>query len=269
VVLAAPAATAQVKTLKMPPPAADSATKQAREDTAKLFLKGGPATGDVAQGSIATCPLASLLAALAHVPNGRKFLQGMVAEHPAVVVTDLSGVAGDLDSPPKDNKILSKRYFSVTLAGQLVEVSDVFYTDDADRNWSRIYMQSLTNALWPPVIEKAYAALEGSYQKLNNRTLTANQVWRDVVGSDPEILAVTDQTDLPSIRTALAGAPKVPTIAASRDDAPKVTSWHGFAVLGVHDSTVELYDPGQGDETVKLSLQEFRSNFKAILHGSP
>jgi hypothetical protein len=169
---------AQVKTLKMPPPAADSRTKNAREVTAKLFLKGGPAPGDVQQGSLATCPLASLLAALAHTPNGRKHIQGMVAEHPAAVVTDLSGVAGDLDSPPQGNKILSKRSFTVTLGGQSIEVSDVLYTDDADRNWSLIYMQSLTAALWPPVIEKAYAVLEGGYDKLNNRGLTADKFGR-------------------------------------------------------------------------------------------
>jgi hypothetical protein len=89
------------------------------------------------------------------------------------------------------------------------------------------------------------------------------------VGSDPEILTVTDQTDLSSIRTAAAAAPKVPTTAASRDEAGKVTGWHGFAVLGIRDSTVELYDPGLGEETVKLSLKEFRSNFKAILRGNP
>src|SRR5689334_18328170 len=63
VVLAAPAAVALTKTLKMPAPAGDSSTKRAHEVTAKLFLKAGPAPGDVAQGRIATCPLASLLAA--------------------------------------------------------------------------------------------------------------------------------------------------------------------------------------------------------------
>ena len=124
-------------------------------------------------------------------------------------------------------------------------------------------------ALWPPVIEKAYAVLEGSYEKLNNRGLTAEKVWKAVMGSDPEILPVTDRTDLSGIRTAAAAAAKVPTIAASRDDAKKVTGWHGFAVLGVRDSTIELYDPGLAEETVKLSLTEFRSNFKAILSGSP
>lgn len=267
VLVATPGVVARLtKTLKMPPPAADSKTKQARLVTWDLFRKQAPATVDVKQGGLANCPIASILAALAHTESGRQRIQGIVAEHPGAVVTDLSGVAGELDSPPKDNKIVSNRYFSVTLGKTSFEVSDVLYTDDADRNWDPIYMRSPTEALWPCVIEKAFAVREGSYQKIDEEDL-ANAFWTVLVGSDPEVLLITDKTDLAEIRTAVAAAAKVPTIGASRDDATKVEPWHGYAVMRIQDSTVELYNPY--GKTEKISLKDFRSNFKAILRGNP
>lgn len=268
VFLAAPGVMAKVvKILKMPPPAVDATTKQAREVTSNLFNKSGPTPGDVQQGSLANCPVASILAALAHTENGRKRIQSLLAEHPAAVVTDLSAVAGELDSPPKDNKIITKRYFTVTLEKTSPEVSDVFYTNDADRNWSLIYMRSPTDALWPSVIEKAFAVRAGSYEKLDEQD-SANVFWKVLVGTDPKVLPIDQQTELPVISATAKAAAKVPTIGASRDDATKVSSWHGFAVLGIQGTTLELYDPAKA-KILKVSLKDFRDNFKAMLSGIP
>ena len=46
-----------------------------------------------------------------------------------------------------------------------------------------------------------------------------------------------------------------------------MTPWHGFAVLGMKGSEIELYDPHA--KTVHLSLEDFRDNFQSILFGNP
>jgi hypothetical protein len=261
---------ANVKTLTMPPLAAEpKADKEAHEVTRDLYKGSAPATRDVEQsGNLSNCPIASILAALAHTPTGQQHIQKMIVGHRGTVVTDLSGVAGDLNSPPKDNKIISQRYFTVKLDNKSVDVSDVFYTFE-DRDESLIYMRSPTRALWPSVIEKAYAAREGSYDKLSGVDITANEFWKVIVGKDPVVLPITDKTDLSEIRTVAAAASKVPAIGASKAKGTKrVTSWHGLAILGIHDATIELYDP-MSRETIKLSLKEFRDDFQAILSGEP
>ncbi|WP_174624646.1 C2 family cysteine protease [Candidatus Methylobacter favarea] len=268
-IFAAPGGISQVKALKvlkMPTPAHDNSTRNAHEITFDLYGKGGPAIKDIKQGSLANCPIASILAALAHTPIGRKRIESMIAEHLIPTTTDLSGVAGFLDSPPKGNKIISKRYFTVTLGEKSIDVSDVLYTDDADRNWSLLYMKSPTDSLWPCVIEKAYAVMEGdSYDNLDKEELSANKVFKVLVGSEPDAFSVDDTTDPGKISKALANAGKTPTIAASRDEATGVTGWHGFAVLNLNDSKIELYDPAKA-KTLHISLKQFRRDFKAILY---
>jgi hypothetical protein len=126
----------------MPPPAGNG-TYYVHSFVTTLVSKNGPVVDDVQQGALANCPIAAILAALAHTESGRKRIAGMVSESTAAVETDLSGVASKLDNPPKNNKITTNRYFTVSL-GNAIEVSDVLYTDDADANWSPIYMKSPT-----------------------------------------------------------------------------------------------------------------------------
>jgi hypothetical protein len=249
----------------MPPPLPDGmgTTKVASQVSWSLFAKGAPAVDDVRQGGLADCPLAALLAALAFTPSGRKHLLGVVTEHGGIVETDLSAVASQLDDPPPGNKITSNRYFSVTLGGKTFEVSDVLYTDEST-DPIPIYMKSLNRLLWPGVIEKAYAEKEGGYAALEG--LTANVVWETVVGSKAGGFPVTAQTEKAQIEGAAKNATKIPTMAASADAAAAVTDWHGFAVLGMQGAKILLYDPAKvRRETV--SLEDFRKNFKAVLHG--
>src|SRR2546427_7924441 len=60
------------KKLGMPTPAKGAETKLVRDATWDLFGNGQPALGDVLQGALANCPLASLLSALAYTSVGRK-----------------------------------------------------------------------------------------------------------------------------------------------------------------------------------------------------
>ena len=255
-----------VKRLKMPAPGGDNATKNVHDVTWDLMKS--PVLGDVKQGRLYNCALASILGALTQTASGRKRIQGLVTEHKAIVETDLAD-AGELDSPPSGNKIISQRFFTVTIGKSSIEVSPVFYTDDADRGWSLIYMTSPNSVLWPCVIEKAYAAKVGGYAKLDARSgLKANDIWEAVVGSKPGGFEVTDQTPQAKIREAAKNAGKIPTIAASSDTAPDVTGFHGYTMLGMKGSKIELHDP-MAMKRISISTEKFVKNFKAILHGNP
>jgi hypothetical protein len=252
-----------LKTLTIPPPATGAESKNVHDVAWKLFNKEPSiGFGDVKQGALANCPIAAILAAMAYTASGRSRIQGMIKESKDTVETNVAAVAGQLDSPPKDNKITSQRYFTVSL-GETFEVSDVFYTNDADKNWSLIYMRSPTEALWPCVIEKAYAAKVKSYEELDSAARTANEFWKVLVGSDPHAIEVNDDTDVSTIRKIAAVAHRVPTMGASRDDAHDVEPWHGFAVLGVQGDSIKLYNPWA--ERTTISIKTFRKNFKAIL----
>lgn len=260
----APKRPALLKRLMMPPPAADSRTKVARDIEWNLFSdKGAPALTDVIQGGLANCPLASLLAALAFTSAGQRHLLGMVTEHKDTVETDLSGVADELEE--KIDKIVTGRYFTVKLVSKSFEVSSVLYTDEA-RDPNPIYMTSPNQVLWPCLIEKAFAAKVGGYEGLNDpNKLSANTIWETITGSKPDGFEVTAKTPPAKIQGVAKNANRTPTIAASKDDATAVTGWHGFTVLGLKGSKIELYDPMEAERKT-LSLPNFIKNFKAILY---
>ena len=269
----------------MPPPSKTSTVMEARLVSWDLF-KGEPATTDVRQGELATCPIAAILAALAHTAWGQKHIKGMIQEHKttAGVRTTLAAdvvkeLARKLDDDPDyrkpSSKILSDRYFTVTLGGKLIDVSDVFYTTYTDgTSLNPIYMQArppaspekAREALWPAVIEKAYAAQVGSYEKLDDYGPTGTTLdvyWTTILGLRPQTIAMTDATALSTISSAAAKASQSPTVGASKKTAKKVSDTHGFAVMGIQGSQVELYDPW--GKTVKISLDDFRGNFDLIL----
>ena len=85
-------------------------------------------------------------------------------------------------------------------------------------------------------------------------------MWRS------QIRSLTADTKPAQVEGAAKNAHKVATIAASRDDAVAVPSWHGFAVLGMDRARIRLYDPSQLTQ-VSLSLPDFLKNFQAVLHG--
>ena len=117
------------------------------------------------------------------------------------------------------------------------------------------------------MIEKAYAVKIGSYDDLDDDTKqTVQKFWPVLVGSKLDGFPINETTDLTKISTAAKVAGTIPTIAASKDDATKVTAHHGYAVMDIQGSTIELYNPYA--RTEKLSLQDFRSSFSAMVFGS-
>jgi hypothetical protein len=269
---APPPATKAAKSFKMPPPMPSSTSKDVHEYRWKLYVDKTPELTDVWQGEIANCPLAALLAALAYTKVGKEFIHGLVGEFTGVVETDVTDVAGNLENAPKDNKVITDRYYTVKLGGRTWECSNVFYTNDSDRDWSLIYMQSNSKVLWPSVIEKAYAVKEGGYGALDTATgkkLTVEDIWEGVVGKKPAGFQVTASTTDDELKKAANAAKQVPTIAASKTKTTgSLTAWHGFAVLGMKGAEIELYDPGQVDR-VTQSLKQFRENFQAVRYGGP
>ena len=272
------------KSTTMPPPTNTSTQIEARQVDWKLF-PGAPAVTDVRQGELATCPIASILAALAHTEWGRdriKGKKGIVKEvkAPAGVKTTLSAAvvkqisSTDPDDRKQKNDLISDRYFTVALKDPPLEVSDVFYVEYTDGTiMDPLYMQhrpsmspeKAREALWPAVIEKAYAHMIGNYEKLDDygpKGITVDVYWTAIVGSKPTTIHIKEDTDLSIIRKAAEAASRLATIGASRETTTKVSDKHGYAVLGIQGSRIELYDPW--GKSVKITLEEFRTDFSHI-----
>jgi hypothetical protein len=260
------------KVTKMPLPVNDSVTKDVHAVTFARFASSGrPAFADVKQSPhIANCPVASILAAHAFTDVGKALIEGLVpAPTSANVVTDLSALPADtLTNPPPGNKISSSRYFTVVLPGGRREVSDVVYTDDADSNFSLIYMSDPTGqSIWAAMIEKALAVEIGSYEDFDALPLSANDWWKKITGVLPGGFAVDATTPLSRITDAAQASTTVPTIGASKDNLPVndvVTGFHGYAMMGMKGQQVHLYDPAKTTPLL-LSPAQFRGKFKAVL----
>jgi hypothetical protein len=274
----ATATKAATKTFAMPGPALGSSTIIRARAVIWNLSKDSPITEDVKQGELATCPIAAILAAFAHTASGKRRVNSLITEYTGISVkttfskdtltTLASKTHDDPDYRVPDQEIISKRYFSVAL-GSPVEVSDVFYiryTDGTDVDM--VYMGSPNGALWPCVIEKAYASKIGSYEELDDDTKhTVNEFWAVLAGSKPDGFKIDGKTDLNKISDAAKAATRIPTIGASIIGAQRVTEHHGFAILGMQGATIELYDPH--GKKVRLSLAEFRENFEAVFFGNP
>jgi hypothetical protein len=255
----------------MPPPTNDQDSKDVHVITWPLYASNsGPALADVKQApGIANCPVASILAAMASTSKGNALLQGMVSETTATVVTDLSGLpANTLSNPPAGMTLTSSRYFTVKLSSGPVEVSDVLYTDDHDRGYSPLYLRDPNGqAVWASIIEKALAVKMKSYEEFDAHDTKANDFWEMITGSKPGGIPINDGTSLSAISDAATAATGRPTIGASKPDSTDVkfvTEFHGYAILGMENGKVKLYDAAN-IKTIFLAPAEFKHDFQAIL----
>jgi len=278
------------KTLKMTPPWQDNSTKRVHVVDWDLGADSAK-PADVVQGSLSNCPVASILAALANTHDGAERIRKAVTSQPGNVITDLAAVMQYLenDGEWKDKPsgtLSSKRYFTVELPGIKQEVSDVFYTDESDRqDWSLLYIgmsnpfnRKMKYVLWPSVIEKAYATELKGYDKLNDIN-DPKVAWKALIGSTPTLVNVKDLKDSDITRLAQA-AKGVPTIATTRDDmhdADEMTrvehqsgglleGWHGYAVTGMAGNQIALYDPH--GKPVNVSMTQFKKFFTTIVYGN-
>jgi hypothetical protein len=112
------------------------------------------------------------------------------------------------------------------------------------------------------VIEKAFAAKIGNYEELDDDTKhTVNEFWPILVGT-PQGFSIDKDTDLNKIKNAAKAATTIPTIGASRNDATAVLDHHGFAILGMQGSNIDLFDPH--GKKVKISLEHFQTLGMAV-----
>jgi hypothetical protein len=266
------------KSVGMPPPWHNSTPKRVRSVNWKLSNdKIRPE--DVKQGGLPVCPVAAILAALAHTAVGQKYIDGLIIEYTGVniktvlsdeIVKDVNETADDPDDKPQDKEILSTRYFTVKKfwKGEIPDTLYVEYTDNS--SGKPVFMGSPNEVLWPAIIEKACAFHWGSYREMGDyRKHTLNDHWEVIFGKKPSNGFVIDKaTDTAKIRAVAEAASKVPAVAASAETAKKVTPWHGFAVMGMSGANIELYDPAHA-KRMTLSLDDFRDNFQAIFYDSP
>jgi hypothetical protein len=250
----------------MPGPTKDQDGREVHVVDWPLYAeKGSPGFREVRQsGNLANCPVAAILAALDNTASGQTMIRRMITTTTATASTDIS-TAGDLANPHPDPIMISNRYFTVTIGGKSVIVTDVLYTDDHDRGWSPFYMRDPSDVcIWSAVVEKALAAHLGSYEKIDELGLSANAFWEKLVGSKPKGIAVTADK-IKDIVAAATVATRVPTIAASRADQKvrSISAFHGFAVLGMHGTSIKLYDP-MAVETKLVSQNDFVAAFEAM-----
>ncbi len=247
--------------------------------TLPLYNGNEPHLEDVMQApGIANCPVAAMLAAFAFTATGRNFLRGIVGETRATVTTDISGIKGNLSNPPPNNILTSARFFTVRIPkgpvdgvggiGNTVDVSDVLYTNDSDQNWGIYYMRDpAEKSVWASIIEKALAVRLGSYENFDALGLFANDLWAMITNVRPGVFPEIENTPLTEVQiiNAAVASTRVPTVAASKDDASMVPQFHGFAMMGRVDSKIKLYDPAKGS-SFPISPADFRRNFKNILY---
>lgn len=276
------------KPLKMTPPWPDSSTKRVHVVEWDLGADS-PKPADVVQGSLSNCPVASILAAMANTHKGQDRIQQAVKPQPGNVITDLTAVMQYLEDDgewkDKPNGTLSsKRYFTVELPGIKQDVSDVFYTDEADSGWNLLYIGTrnpfkpdMKHVLWPSVIEKAYATELKGYDKLNDIN-DPKVAWNALIGSTSTTRNVKDLKDSDIIRFARTDG--VAMIAATRDDTHdaeektrveqqsggRLEGWHGYAVTGMVGNQIALYDPH--GKPVNVTMAEFRKFFTSVVYGN-
>ena len=223
-----------------------------------LFLKNSklPNYRDLKQGELQSCPIASILAALAFTPKGRQLIGKMIKQqtNPTRTVLKGSKIKGA-------NGTIGTRYFSVKLRNKWVDVSDVFFTDDSSPG-NPIYMYSPSRVLWPCLIEKATAAMLGGNEALD-AGLDPMAVWEDITGIKPRRMDFYPASVNPVKRSVLVGqirqAKTVPMIAALD------TIYHGVAVIGMKDaSSVQCWDRSnytKGNDPV-FTIKELYSTYK-------
>ncbi len=263
-----PAPSKAVVATVMPAPTNDSDSRNVHEVPWPLFASKTPAFRDVKQApGLANCPVAAILAALASTATGQTLIKGMVSEGTGTVTTNISK-AGDLASPPGGAVVTSSRYYAVKVGGATVTVSDVLYTDDHDRGWSPFYMRDPQDkSIWASIIEKGLAAQLGSYENIDLLGLSANDFWEKIAGSKPDGFEVKADTPLSKIIEAAKASVRVPTIGASKADQSSIASispFHGFAMLGMQDTKLKLYDPAKAALQF-VSPTDFRTAFQAVL----
>ena len=238
-----------------------------------------PSPEDVVQGALNNCPVAAVLAALAHVAP--ESVPGMVSRSTADVRSRRRS------DPPDSFPYRTNRLYTVQFrSGSPAQVSSFLYYTGGDVAYAHSPNHS---ASWISYIEKAYAVFRGggSYNRLNTTTQleqppSLNQVMEDMAGPvdfadlqdnllyrhASDSAALTDAI----LRDMLSQAVHRVTVAASRSSGipDGVVPSHAYTVLRRAANTVSLRNPQGGpDAAVTFSFNDFKTVFGAVLQVAP
>jgi hypothetical protein len=276
---------------------------------AGALFNGAPSMHEPIQGFLGNCPLAAVLCAMAHVPAQRQRLRNDILKEVALPVesnrqrNDYEYFSAARPSPLpmasphgpfKSDRLIAVRFqrtfpvqalsTDVFEAGRLrqrlnapgsVPVTGVLFVD---LRFSQIhYMRGSGGALWPSLIEKAYAVGRGqnTYQGLEG-TVGLAEAMRDMTGAAEEEHLVNGPGDtLPEITTKrlntwLSQHDNRPIILGSPPDSPLVTGNHTFAVIGKTRTTVTVIDALESTPAARevvVPIAEIRDNFHEIVRG--
>ena len=246
-----------------PAPRAPDAKASLRRFVAPLWTGSGPQIGDIIQGAIGDCFLASSVAATAHLDGGR--LRSMVEA--------------------KGNGTYSISLYKKDAQGHfkpiLIQVDDELYAKSARPLYGSSGAQ--TKLLWP-LIEKAYAQLKGTYGALDGGSPkeALEAIWgragvSETVGPlDAHWAAIKASLDahLPVV----VGSSLDPTLQKRTGivDTHAHTVLRAFEAGGVKDLTLRepygRYEPvgnGSKDGIFTLAMPTFGEHFDAIFRILP
>jgi hypothetical protein len=122
-------------------------------------------------------------------------------------------------------------------------------------------------SIWAAIIEKALAAKLKGYENFDAQDISANDFWEKITGVKPGGIEIKADTPLATITDKAKASTRVPTIGASKPDSADVkfvSEFHGYAMLGLQGSKIQLYDAAKA-KTILLSPADFRHDFQAIL----
>lgn len=216
--------------------------------TLPLYIKdkAPPNYDQILQQGIPNCYLAATLAAMANTSAGRKQIMKMITTQKGRIITICRKY--DMQSVGPEERLNSDRWFTVTFKEKSIDVSDVLYHDDSDRNPNLRYMTTPNSdrALWGGIIEVAYASLKGGYDNISaSKGITLDQFLEEFSAMKWNIL--DPAKDKATIKKACGGAGKRAVLIATKSADTKIlTAWHGYAVLSMRDAKVKLWDPMQG-----------------------
>src|SRR4029077_11074768 len=160
--------------------------------------------------------------------------------------------------------LTSNRWFTVTFKDKSIDVSDVLYHDDSDRNPNLMYMTTPNGdrALWGAIVEVAYAKLKGSYQNIGGGNVTVNTFVDEFSAVKWTILVPAK--DKAPIKKACKDAGNRAAFIATKSESTKIlTSWHGYAVLGMSGKSVKLWDPGHGK--AEIEFKDLLTEVQAVI----
>lgn len=232
-----------------------------------LYVKGSvsPRYDQVLQQQIANCYLAATLAAMANTATGRAQISKMIVSHTGPMTTTCRKYDSSGPMDPVEH-LNSNRWFTVAFNGKTVDVSDVLYHDDSDRDPNLRYMTTPNGdrALWGAIIEVAYARLKNGYDNISaSGDASVNQFLRDFTAAKWSIL--TPAKDASAIKKACQNAThRAAFIATIQSGAKKLIGWHGYTVLGLRGTVVTLWDPLHAQK-VTITLDELLPDIQALV----